>query len=159
MIHAALPGRRFRRRMLWTGLILAPLLVIANVQQFGRFWGGHYDWECADCKVLLYRSPAKNLQYLEVPKTYKAHRHDWRLIHGPPSWSWVKPWQWLVFVLADANVLKVPDPNQLFPTTKLNLKRQNPTGLRVLASDPNYQLRDMAMAEANALESNPPRRD
>lgn len=75
--------------MLEIALILAPLLVlvIANVQQFGRFWGGHYDLECADCKVFLYRSPAKNLQYLEVPKTYKAHRHDWRLINSPPSWS------------------------------------------------------------------------
>lgn len=61
--------------------------------------------------------------------------------------------------MADAKHLKVPDPEQLFPTTNLNLKNQHPAGLRVLAGDPAYQLGDMSMALAKELEATPPRRD
>ncbi len=133
------PIRARRLRLVGTTAALLVLLVAANIHQLGQAAGGFYDWRCSGCGAGLYCCPGKRLNLLSVPDTYQVHAHAWTTLRRPPSWSAWKLWQWLVLLTSDAEVLREPQPEEVFPAAAVNGRDSTDAGIRVLASDPHYK--------------------
>ncbi len=128
-----------RKRVILGSIAAFIVFAWANIYELGQAIGGHYDWVCDTCRVRLYSCPAKGLKYLEVPATYQAHPHVWRLQFRPARWSLWKPWHWLVYATAGADVLNEPDPATLFKAAYPQQSSEQ-EGLRRLSVDPQYPL-------------------